>query len=146
MSKLTKCLRHLTDEKKPQPWVNGIEDRPRGKCVILKTSRAPLCCAWARGGLQANVHLSSPRVLTLNEAGEISEPTALRRPEPDAPHKGRAINIHGWARWWPGERLAGAGLAVDRKDRSSSGTALRPGSWLQLTKSNCFLASCLPSL
>lgn len=126
MSKLTKCLRHLTDEKKPQPSVNGIEDRPRGKCVILKTSRAPLCCAWAQGGLEANVHLSPPCVLTLNKAGEISEPTALRRPERDAPHKGRAINIHGWACWWPGESLAGAGLAVYRKDSSGLGADLQP--------------------
>lgn len=128
MSKLTKCLRHLTDEKKPQPSVNGIEDRPRGKCVILKTSRAPLCCAWVHGGLEANVHLSPPCVLTLNKAGEISEPTALRRPERDAPHKGRAINIHdSWlGRLVAGERLAGAGLAVYRKASSGLGADLQP--------------------
>lgn len=140
MSKLTKCLRHLTDKKKPWPLVNGIENRPRGKCVTSKTSWAALCGAWAHRGLEASVHLSLPRVLTLNKAGWISEPRPLCRAR-----AGRSSQRqrHQYSRLGLlvalGAPELGLGLAVYRKEAAAWG-----GSWLQLTKSTCFLATLPP--
>lgn len=77
MSKLTKCLRRLTD-KKPKPLESGIENKPAGRCA---TSPIPGRCAGAGSGFEGERPSVAPRALPLNKAARISaRPPRSSRP------------------------------------------------------------------